>query len=129
MGPRRLVLTLISSCLFIPGMSQAQQDFSIVVLPDTQYYAASYPQIFNQQTQWIVDHQAEYNIQLVIGVGDVVDDPMQEYQLQNADAAIRALEGKVPYALAIGNHDYDYLVPQLRQASRFNAYFGPSRYV
>ena len=63
-------------------------DFSVVVLPDTQYYSQSYPQIFTEQTQWIVNNQANYNIQFVIGEGDVVNIAEQTAQWQNADASV-----------------------------------------
>jgi hypothetical protein len=51
-------------------------------------------------------------------------------QWQNADAAVRLLNGKVPYMMAIGNHDYDQNNPAGRTAStkNFNSFFGPARY-
>jgi len=104
------------------------RDFTVIVLPDTQYYSASYPQIFNSQTQWIAANRDALNIQLVIGVGDIVDGPMQTTQWQNADAAVRYIDGVVPYVLAIGNHDYDNVAPGARLATNFNQWFGPSRY-
>ena len=49
-------------------------DFSIIVLPDTQYYSESYPSILNSQMQWIVKNAAALNVQAVLGVGDIVND-------------------------------------------------------
>ena len=51
-------------------------------------------------------------------------------QWQNADSAVRLLNGKVPYMMAIGNHDYDQNNPAGRTAStkNFNSFFGPARY-
>jgi hypothetical protein len=111
------------------GFAQAKNDFSLVVLPDTQYYSAYYPQIFTAQTQWIAAHVKDMNIQLVLGVGDIVD-TSNSTQWQNADAAVKYLDGAVPYLLAIGNHDYDKgdKAPLKRLVSGFNQYFGPSRY-
>jgi hypothetical protein len=104
-------------------------DFSVVVLPDTQYYSQSYPQIFTEQTQWIVNNQANYNIQFVIGEGDVVNTAEQTAQWQNADASVRLLDNaNIPYVLSIGNHDYGDEEPSTRDTSAFNSYFGPSRY-
>jgi hypothetical protein len=123
-----LVLMYLSLFAAI-GVAQSNPgDFTVVVLPDTQYYSASYPQIFNSQTQWIAANRDALNIQLVIGVGDIVDGPMQATQWQNADAAVRHIDGVVPYVLAIGNHDYDNVAPGLRQVTNFNQWFGPSRY-
>ena len=104
-------------------------DFSVVVLPDTQFYSQSYPQIFNEQTQWIVNNQASYNIQFVLGEGDIVNIAEQPVQWQNADAAVKLLDNaNIPYVLAIGNHDYGDEDPSTRDTSAFNSYFGPSRY-
>jgi hypothetical protein len=106
------------------------QDFTIVTLPDTQFYSASYPQIFNAQTQWIKDNATKLNIKLVLGEGDIVNGGGELGQWQNADAAMRTLNGVVPYMSAIGNHDYDHNDPPMRTAStkNFNSYFGPNRY-
>ena len=108
----------------------AQGEFTIVALPDTQFYSKSYPQIFASQTKWIADHASAMNIKLVLGLGDIVDGGGEVGQWQNADAAIRNIEYKVPYMLAIGNHDYDRNNPGGRTAStvNFNNFFGPHRY-
>jgi len=123
-----LALMLLVFWASVAAAQDQAGDFSVVVLPDTQYYSASYPQIFNAQTQWIAANRDALNIQLVIGVGDIVDGPMQVSQWQNADTAVRYLDGVVPYVLAIGNHDYDNLAPGARQVTNFNQWFGPSRY-
>ena len=104
-------------------------DFSVVVLPDTQYYSESYPAIFAGQTQWIVNNAANYNIQFVLGEGDIVNVADQPAQWQNADAAIRLLDNaNIPYVLPLGNHDYDGYNPGARGTTAYNTYFGPSRY-
>ena len=48
-------------------------DFTIVTLPDTQYYSRDYPPIFYSQTGWIVDNQSTENVAAVLHVGDLVD--------------------------------------------------------
>ncbi len=106
--------------------------YTIVALPDTQIYSKSYPNILAAQTQWIADHKTDMNIQLVVGLGDIVDAGGRIYQWQNADAAYRTLDGAgVPYVAAIGNHDYDANNPAGRTTytKNFNSYFGPARYV
>ena len=104
-------------------------DFSVVVLPDTQYYSESHPDIFDEQTQWILDNQANYNIQFVLGEGDIVNVANQPVQWQNADAAVSLLDhAGIPYVLPLGNHDYDNFDPNSRGTTAFNTYFGPSRY-
>jgi hypothetical protein len=132
----RLVLVLV---LFLSTLTEAQtptpsptpaDEFTIVALPDTQFYSSLNPQIFAAQTQWIADHVQDQNIQLVVGLGDIVDGGGDLAQWQNADAAVRLLSGKVPYMMAIGNHDYDQNNPAGRTSSttNFNSFFGPARY-
>ena len=64
-------------------------EFTIVALPDTQFYSSLNPQIFAAQTQWIADHAQDQNIQLVVGLGDIVDSGGDSTQWQNADAALQ----------------------------------------
>ena len=123
---RRTKQTLLLIAFLAFGFSALAQvtapDFSVVVLPDTQFYAQSYPQIFNQQTQWIVNNQANYNIQFVLGEGDVVNTAEQAVQWQSADAAVKLLDNaNIPYVMAIGNHDYGNEDPSTRDSSAFNS--------
>ena len=110
--------------------SASADEFTIIALPDTQYYSRDFPGIFRAQTQWIADHVQDQNIKLVLGLGDIVDDGADPVQWQNADSAVSILDGQVPYLMAIGNHDYANAKPAARTAGAqgFNQFFGPSRY-
>src|SRR5476649_630330 len=93
-----LVVCLLSGALFAqappPSPSPTPADeFTIVALPDTQFYSSLYPQIFAAQTQWIANHVQDQNIKLVVGLGDIVDGGGDLTQWQNADAAVRLLDG------------------------------------
>src|SRR5438876_1078425 len=126
-----LSIALLLSALFGALVLHAQSaaDFTVVVLPDTQFYSQTYPQIFDSQTQWVANNAAAQNIQLVIGVGDIVNVGTSATQWTNASHSAGILDQThVPYAFAIGNHDYDTLPPTSRAATTFNQYFGPSRY-
>lgn len=114
----------------VAGWAQlAYEDFTVIVLPDTQNYSQYYPEIFAAQTQWIAAQREARNIQLVLGVGDVVNDGNSDAQWQNADAAVRTLDAAgIPYVIASGNHDYDNHAPSARVLTKFNQYFGPERY-
>lgn len=106
-------------------------DFTIVLLPDTQNEAQFYPSVFAAQTQWIASNRSAMNIQVVLGLGDIVNDGADNAQQQNADAAIRNLDNaKVPYLLAIGNHDYDQANTGAarRTDTGYEKWFGPARY-
>jgi Carboxypeptidase regulatory-like domain/Calcineurin-like phosphoesterase len=117
----------------LPAALAAQtptDEFTIIALPDTQFYSANNPQIFSAQTNWIAQHVQDQNIRLVVGLGDIVDGGGDLAQWKNADSAVRALDGRVPYMMALGNHDYDQNNPAGRTAAthNFNSFFGPQRY-
>jgi 3',5'-cyclic AMP phosphodiesterase CpdA len=78
--------------------------FTVAVLPDTQFYACAYPDIFERQTQWIVEQHAARGIGLVLHTGDIVDKNVQA-QWDVAASSLHLLDGVVPYMLATGNHD------------------------
>jgi hypothetical protein len=105
------------------------EPFMIVALPDTQYYSASYPYIFEAQTQWVVDNRDALSIAYVAHLGDIVDSASQLYQWENADAAISILDTlpDLPYGLCVGNHDqWPGWDPDGTQY--FNMYFPFTRY-
>jgi hypothetical protein len=128
---RATALPLLSLLLVFAISSQAQvSDFSVVVLPDTQNEAQFFPQVLNNEIQWIVNNRTALNIQAVLGEGDIVNDGASTAQQQNADASFRLLDSAgIPYLLAIGNHDYDGANPKAgRPVTGFNQWFGPARY-
>ena len=110
------------------GPDADQEPFTIVMLPDTQFYAENYPQYFHDQTEWVRRNAEEENIVFVTQVGDIVengDAAPNEWKV--ADEAFSRLKGVVPWGVAIGNHDYDLGEPPGR-ASVFRKTFGPQRF-
>ena len=73
------------------------ENFTIIVLPDTQYYLESYPWVFDNQTQWIVDNIENMNIIFVTHLGDVVDEWNDLDQWENANRSLSTLDGNVPF--------------------------------
>src|SRR5690349_13127930 len=53
-----VILRLIAFLAVLAPMARAQSDFTIIALPDTQYYSEDYPATFTAQTQWIVNNQS-----------------------------------------------------------------------
>jgi hypothetical protein len=89
-----------------PGMPAVEPGaFSIVVLPDTQFYAQLHPEIFHQQTQWIADNIKRYDTRFVLQLGDITQTAVPA-EWNVARKAFATLTGKVPFSLAPGNHDY-----------------------
>lgn len=75
------------------------------MLPDTQYYACAYPEIFDAQTEWIAAQVRARGIAVVLHTGDIVDQANSQAQWQVAFDSLRRLDGVVPYMLTTGNHD------------------------
>ena len=84
--------------------SGAADTFTVAVLPDTQFYACEYAEIFERQTQWIVDQRDARGIGLVVHTGDIVDANVRA-QWDVAASSLHLLDGALPYMLATGNHD------------------------
>ncbi len=80
--------------------------YTIAVLPDTQDYTdnAGLMHTFGDMTQWLVDQKDTLNIKFAIHVGDVTQhNQVNEWNV--AEAALRKLDGQIPYSLLPGNHD------------------------
>jgi len=107
-----------------------KENFTIIVLPDTQKYTVSdeLNEIFMNQTEWIVKNAEELNIKFVIHEGDVAENSQDRSHYERADKSLSILEEEsVPYSVVPGNHDhpsglYDKFFP----ASRFseNEWYG-----
>jgi hypothetical protein len=100
-----------------------QKDFTVVVLPDTQYYSESYPAIFDNQTRWITKNVANLNILFVAHEGDVVNNYDITTQWQNANHSLSILDGAVPWAVLPGNHDGSSVGNSNENLSSFTHYF------
>ena len=126
----RLLCSLLLAVLsgFGCGPAADQEPFTIVMLPDTQFYAEKYPTYFHDQTEWVRQNAEKENIVFVTQVGDIVqngDAAPDEWKV--ADEAFSRLKGVVPWGVAIGNHDYDLVEPP-GSANAFRKTFGPQRF-
>ena len=111
------------------------ESWSVVVIPDLQGYAkneASQP-IARLMTAWIADNIERLNVRMVLCVGDVVEqndrigngfsgDLTSVRQWQGMADAFDVLDGRVPYLVATGNHDYTYTRSGARR-THLNEYF------
>jgi 3',5'-cyclic AMP phosphodiesterase CpdA len=82
-----------------------QGSFTVVVLPDTQNYSERHPDIYLAQTNWIVENRKDRNVACVLHLGDITNNNVPA-EWENAVRAMRVLDGKLPYFLVPGNHDY-----------------------
>jgi pimeloyl-ACP methyl ester carboxylesterase len=110
-----IVITLTPTLFTQSNVSAVVNDptFSIMQISDTQFLSLSFPQLFKDTTNWIVNNAANYNLKMVIHTGDLVDningtsgtssDPVQ---WDNANAAMsQLLNANIPYCWDAGNHD------------------------
>jgi hypothetical protein len=103
--------------------------FSVVLLPDTQFYNEKYPETFVSQTMWIRERAKSDNIKFVVCLGDIVQNAHVEDEWLRAHEAARILDGVVPYSSVPGNHDLvvkDKVIT--RDSSLYNKYFGVERF-
>lgn len=129
---------------FFARQLTADDDFTLVVLPDTQYYTRDAnppshpnpddPSHFEAQTQWAMDHRDDHHVVGLFGLGDIINNSDQNNQWKRASAAYKILEETspewpygLPYAVAFGNHDlFPKDEPEATEVA--NTYFGPDRY-
>ncbi|MEI6606622.1 MAG: alkaline phosphatase family protein, partial [Verrucomicrobiota bacterium] len=117
-----LLPVLTISWAFTAG-SEAQAavgpDFTLVTLPDTQFYAENADgqraATFSAQTKWIAEHRESLNIAFVSHMGDVVNSSPNPAEWAVADAALAIIENPaltaggagIPWGVAPGNHDLE----------------------
>ncbi|MCW1921481.1 Ig-like domain-containing protein [Luteolibacter arcticus] len=122
------------------GNASHSDDFTVVALPDTQFYSENVggnrAAIFSAQTDWIVAEQDARNIGFVLHLGDITqngDNPATAAaQWANASNAMYRLENPsttglvegVPYIMAVGNHDQTPIGDADGTTTNFNTFFG-----
>lgn len=121
LGAALAILVATASYGQIPqaqAQAQAAENFTIVMLPDTQYASEYWPEVFRAQMQWVDNQQSASNIRYVLHVGDVVDNSDQQVQWNNSKSAMGLPTDDVPYIIGPGNHDLDSTTT--RAATRYN---------
>jgi hypothetical protein len=121
-----LPLICLSPNSLTPALNSPDSDeFSVVVLPDTQNYIQNLRgianrQMFRDQVSWIVANQKKENIAYVTQLGDLSQSInmakggrdekesalISEERFRACDSIMRPLDSaKIPYGIAVGNHD------------------------
>lgn len=117
-----------------------KDSWSLILLPDPQTYMkfGRNQGIFELMTGWIEENIENLNIKMVLCTGDLVEQnellvadktngnkPSREQWIA-ISKAFEKLDGKVPYILAAGNHDFGYKNIENRK-SNYNKYFPAHR--
>ena len=119
----------------------AQKPFTLAVAPDLQQEVLKDDDTrLANRFQWLADNRKKLNLKMVLQTGDFMnwDTPTHE-QYERASKALTILDkAKIPYALAIGNHDSaatkeggsaapGNVHDNQRNTATFNRYFPVSR--
>jgi predicted phosphodiesterase len=97
--------------------------FTFAVLPDTQNYSEKFPDTYLAQTRWIVEQKERRRIAGVFHLGDITNHNLPE-QWENARRAMKVLEeGRMPYCMVPGNHDYSEKGKCQDRTTLLNNYF------
>lgn len=131
-----LVNPISSQEKYEPPRLSDSDSWTLILLPDTQTYMkfGRNQGVFELMTGWIEENIENLNIKMVLCTGDLVEQnellvtdningnkPSRD-QWQTISKAFNKLDGKVPYILAAGNHDFGYKNIENRK-SNYNAYF------
>lgn len=128
--------------------SSTTPEFTIVLIPDTQYYMDPDPHPdhmggkvahLQEQVNWIRDNVNTQNIAYVGGLGDITNVASELFQWTNAKTCYNTLHNYtytnndgvtktgIPYGLAVGNHDqtpYSNPTPAGNSTVNYNNNFG-----
>ncbi|MCM3443084.1 metallophosphoesterase [Metabacillus halosaccharovorans] len=87
-------------------VKNANDPFTILWATDTQYYAESYPYIWDGLGDWIVEDYNKGSFDYVIHSGDIVNVADSDEQWMVADRNLKKWdEAGIPYGVLAGNHD------------------------
>ncbi|MDF3065146.1 MAG: hypothetical protein K0R38_747 [Polyangiaceae bacterium] len=109
--------------------ADAQETFSVVLIPDTQNYSefSSYG-VYQHQMQWIVNNRAARNIKFAVHLGDITNhDTTAEYDVASAAHSLLDVAG-APYSMTIGHHDIYPSAQVYKRESLYASFFGQARY-
>jgi Bacterial Ig domain len=119
------------------------RDFTIVAMPDTQYYTGALnggsPAILYSQIDWILTNRAARNIAYMAQLGDCVQNgdnggnPVEwlaatngYYRLENP--LVTELPYGLPYGIAVGNHDQSPQGDAEGATTFYNQFFGAAHF-
>ena len=103
---------LFCLCLLISHSAQSAK-FSIVVLPDTQWYAAANSPVFQAQTQWVKDNRVKENIIYVAHLGDLKDGLDAENPEPNGTLNLNCDNKNLAPGAEIPFYEWDYVARAL----------------
>jgi len=158
LAPLIALLTMLAPSARAAEPAKADDFFTLVVMPDTQYYTEvqwKTDVYFKGQTQWIVDHRADEHIAFVFQLGDLQQDgnllrtddhqydPLakdamahakpgeqlpNDFQWRRADEAMKILDDADVPYSAVAGNHDYFHWDRKTLPVNFLKYFGPQRY-
>ncbi len=129
----------------LPLSQNTNKDFTVSVLPDTQFYSGTLhggvPAMFQAQTDWLISHRTNLNLAFVSHLGDITQNGQNggnNLEWRNATNAMYRLENPVttlltngiPYGMGVGNHDQTPIgTGDSGDTSFFNQFFGVNHFI
>jgi hypothetical protein len=125
---------------YTPPKLSNSDSWSMIIVPDPQSYVkfGRNQGVLELMTGWITDNIDSLNIKMVLCTGDLVEQnemvvpdningnlPSRDQWIA-VSRAFERLDGKVPYILAAGNHDFGYKSIEHRR-SNYDNYFPAHR--
>lgn len=135
--------TLTVTYYLRPKPVNAPPPFTIVVIPDMQYYTGELNggsnEIFKSQMRWVADNIYTKNIVFAELLGDMVqngDNGGNDIEWRRCDTSMRIIEDTaltllpegLPYGVIVGNHDQTPEGDANGSTLSFNMFFGVSRF-
>ncbi|MBQ8559823.1 MAG: metallophosphoesterase [Tyzzerella sp.] len=120
---------LITNDYFYNGDLYETQDYSFVVIGDTQGLARANQAAIPRYTDWITAQKDEKKISAVFHMGDLTygnpEVPEETWNAQWEAIAnpMKELRTQVPFVCVPGNHDYPNNSLTIRNLDKFNEYF------
>jgi len=100
--------------------------FTVAWMSDPQYYAESFPAIYDKLANWLADGYRSEKISYVVDTGDIVNKSLERRQWVVADTVMRILDAAgLPYGAISGNHDIQH---EQKVYDAYLYYFGEKRF-
>jgi hypothetical protein len=120
----------------IKALQVYEPEYEIVVFPDLQNMVPGGQPTRNaagrSMFQWVKDSADDYNIQAIIGVGDMSEEGDNDPEWDTLNVWYDLLDDiNMPYVTPPGNHDYNNRFTMFatgRDLTKYNANFGAARY-
>lgn len=112
---------------YVGVVDTGDYDYTLVTIPDIQSMVRARPYRLTNLANWLVNNKEKYNMQFAMQVGDLSDNGTMEELYKTASEGMSILDGKFPYTIVPGNHDYDDNA-KTRSTNLYNKYFPYSKY-